>query len=111
MFLRELMVFSDQELMQVQAAAEAMAGPVTITVYRTGMDDAFETKLVNIAAQINGVSMNRIKLEESAEPILPGKPSLTLAGGLPGNIHYVAAPEGHEFKPFLNALIWLGRAG
>jgi alkyl hydroperoxide reductase subunit AhpF len=103
-------VLSDQELMQVQAAAEAMTGPVTITVYRTGVDDPFEKTLANIAAQISGVSMNRIKLEESAEPTLPGKPSLTLAGELSGNIHYVAAPEGHEFKPFLNALIWLGRA-
>jgi len=108
---RELMVLSDEELIQVQAAAEAMTGPVTITVHRTGMDSPFETKLANIAAQISGVSMNRIELEESAEPILPGKPSLTLAGRLPANIHYLAAPEGHEFKTFLNALIWVGRAG
>ena len=104
-------MLSDQELIQVQAAAEAMIGPVTITVYRTGVDDPFEKTLANVAAQISGVSMNRIKLEESEEPILPGKPSLTLAGASPGNIHYLAAPEGHEFKPFLNALIWLGRAG
>jgi alkyl hydroperoxide reductase subunit AhpF len=104
------MVLSDQELIQVQAAAEAMTGPVTITVCRTGMDDPFEKTLANIAAQISGVSVNRIALEESAGPILPGKPSLTLAGELPGNIHYLAAPEGHEFKPFLNALSWLGRA-
>lgn len=104
-------MLSDQELMQVQAAVEAMTGAVTITVYRTGMDDPFEGKLANIAAQISGVSMNRIKFEESAEPILPGKPSLTLSGVQPGNIHYLAAPEGPEFKPFLNALIWLGRVG
>ncbi len=104
-------MLSDQELIQIQAATEALANPVTITVYRAGIDDPFEAKLANIAAQISGVSMNRIKLEESAEPILPGKPSLTLAGDLPGNIHYLAAPEGHEFKPFLNALSWLGRAG
>gem|GEM_PF-375752 len=104
-------MLSDQELIHVQAAVEAMTGPVTITVCRAGMDDPFEAKLANIAAQISGVSMNRIKLEESAEPILPGKPSLTLSGVQPGNIHYLAAPEGHEFKPFLNALTWLGRAG
>ncbi len=104
-------MFSEQELIQVQAAAEAMAGPVTIRVYRTGSNDSFETNLVNIAAQVAGVSMNRITLEESTEPILAGKPSLTLAGGLPGNIHYVAAPEGHEFEPFLNAMKWLGFPG
>ncbi len=104
-------MFSEQELIQVQAAAEAMAGPVAISVYRTGSNDAFETNLANIAAQIAGVSMNRIRLEESTEPIIAGKPSLTLAGGLPGNIHYLAAPEGHEFRPFLNAMKWLGNPG
>ena len=104
-------MFSERELVEVQAAAEVMTGPVTISVYRTGCNDAFETNLANIAAQVAGVSMNRIKLEESTEAILPGKPSLTLAGGLPGNIHYVAAPEGHEFEPFLNAMKWLGHPG
>jgi alkyl hydroperoxide reductase subunit AhpF len=104
-------VLSERELMQVQATAEIMTGPVTIRVYRTGSNDAFETNLANIAAQVAGVSMNRIKLEESTEAILAGKPSLTLAGGLPGNIHYVAAPEGHEFEPFLNAMKWLGHPG
>ncbi len=104
-------MLSEQELMQIQAGAEVMTGPVSIRVYRTGTNDAFETNLANIAAQMAGVSMNRIELEESTEPVLAGKPSLTLAGGLPGNIHYLAAPEGHEFKPFLNAMKWLGHAG
>ncbi len=100
----------EQELMQIQMAAEAMTGPAKITLYKTGAGGIFETKLANIAAQIAGVSMNRIELDESTESIIQGKPSLSLSSKGPANIHYLAAPEGHEFQPFLNALKWVGLA-
>ncbi len=104
-------MLSDQELMQIQTVAQAICRPVRITVYAAGTDDLFESTLANIAAQINGVSMDRIGLEEGIEPVFPGKPSLTLSVGQSGNIHYLAAPEGPEFRPFLDVLTWLGGAG
>jgi len=73
-----------------------------------GVENPFEANLVNIARQICGVSMNRIKIEEGVESLLPGKPSLTPACGDMRNIHYFAAPEGTEFPPFMDLLLWMG---
>jgi alkyl hydroperoxide reductase subunit AhpF len=102
-------LLSDNDLMQVQAASEAITGPVTLRVSRGEVPDAFEENLINTCRQISGVSMNRIQLEETPDSAIPGKPSLTLVGDRIGNIHYLAVPEGHEFTPFLDALMWVGR--
>jgi alkyl hydroperoxide reductase subunit AhpF len=94
--------------MNVQAVSSQLSTPVTIFVNPgVGDEDAFEVNLLNIARQISGVSMNRIKIEEGEGSILPGKPSLTPAGGHTRNIHYFAAPEGTELAPFLDLLLWM----
>lgn len=104
-------MLSDQDLMNVQAAAERISSPVTIYVNEGAPGDPFGTNLSYIARQMSGVSVNRIQIEfEPDAPPFPDKPSLTIAGKASGNIHYLAAPEGHELPPFLEALTWLGGA-
>ena len=102
-------MLSDTELQSVQLVATSLTRPVTIFVAETASDTQFETNLINIARQISGVSLNRIKIEETDESILPGKPSLTLSDETRRDIHYLAAPEGAEFGPFMDAVLWLGR--
>jgi hypothetical protein len=102
-------VLSDQELMQVQAASEKVVRSVAVHVSTDGGSDAFGANLVNVGRQISGVTMNRIRIEFDEDAPFAGKPSLTLAAGGQKNIHYLAAPEGPEFAPFLDALLWLGR--
>lgn len=102
-------MLSDQDLMNVQAVAERISSPVTIHLNEGTPGDPFGTNLSHIARQMSGVSVNRIQIEFDPEtPPFPDKPSLTLSGKASGNIHYLAAPEGHELPPFLEALTWLG---
>lgn len=103
-------MLADQDLMRVQAVTEKMTRDVTILVSSAGTESIFETNLVNIARQISGVSMNRVRVEEWHENIFPGKPSLSLTDGEVTNIHYMAAPDGRELQPFLDALSLLGRS-
>lgn len=101
-------MLSDQDLMNVQKITEAMPEPVRIIVDSGGTEDAFQVNMVNIARQISGVSMNKVLLEEGeGTSPFPGKPCLTLAAGFDGNIHFLAAAEGRELAPFLDALAWL----
>ncbi|MFH1113872.1 MAG: thioredoxin family protein, partial [Pseudomonadota bacterium] len=102
-------MLTDQELMRVQAVTDKMSEDVTIMIGTAGTGSVFENNLANIARQISGVSMNRVRVEEWHERILPGKPVLSLTDGQTTNIHYVAAPEGTELAPFLEALSWLGK--
>ncbi len=107
---QEFDLLSDHDLMQVQDAVNAMSATVTLVLYSTGADSAFEANLANIAAQVNGVSMGQVRLDEGREPVIPGKASLTLSAKLQRNIHYLAAPEGHEFESFCKGIRWLGGA-
>ena len=101
-------MLTDRELINIQEACERMPKPVTIFAYATGTDSPFESNLLNIARQTSGVSQEKIRIEQSEEPVFPGKPSLTLSDGELRNIHWLAAPEGKEFGPYLDALCWLG---
>jgi len=107
--MRESIMLTDEDLFRVQAVTEKMTKDVTILVSTAGTGSIFETNLMNIARQISGVSMNRVRVEECHERVYPGKPSLSLTDGEVTNIHYMAAPEGTELPPFLDALSWLGR--
>lgn len=102
-------MLTDEDLMRVQAITEHVSKDVTIFVRSTGTDSIFENNLVNVARQISGVSMNRVRVEDWSEIILPDMPSLTLSDGEITNVHYAAAPEGRELSPFLDAISWLGR--
>lgn len=103
-------MLSDVELAQVQAAGDEITSPVTISLYSGGADEAFGRKLSNVAYQISGVSMNRIRSEPGDGGVFPDKPSLSLSGGSARNVHYYAMPEGPEFGPFIDAVRWLGGA-
>jgi alkyl hydroperoxide reductase subunit AhpF len=103
-------LLSDQELLDVQEVSNQITRQVTLRVNAEPSDLPFQRNLVNVARQVAGVSMNKVILEESYEAVVPGRPSITLASGNYRNIHYLAAPEGPEFQPFLEALAWLGQA-
>lgn len=107
---KERYVLSDSELMRIQDAGEKMSRPVTLLVNRSGTDHPLESALLNIARQISGVSMNRIQIDEGEQSDTLPRPSITLAVESRKTIHYAAAPEGPEFEPFLDALMWLGQA-
>lgn len=87
-----------------------MSRPVSLLLNLTGTQDRFQANLANIARQISGVSMNRIEIADDDHPVFPEKPSITLTSERGGNIHYLAAPQGPEFNPFLDALLWVGGA-
>jgi alkyl hydroperoxide reductase subunit AhpF len=103
-------VLSDNELIRVQDVSRNMKRPVTLYVNLTGNQDAFENNLANIARQLQGVSLDQIRIEEGGVSPFPGKPSLTLCNGEFSNITYLVFPEGQEFGPFLDAIAWLGMA-
>jgi hypothetical protein len=103
-------LLSDQELLKVQEVADLITGRVTLRICTEPADLPFQQNLVNLARQVAGVSMNKVILEESYEAVIPGKPSITLVSEDCRNIHYLTAPEGTEFHPFLEALAWLGGA-
>ncbi|MBI5569956.1 MAG: HEAT repeat domain-containing protein [Desulfomonile tiedjei] len=103
-------MLSNAELEQIQAAAKKMSRPVYLQLNSGGTEDRFQANLLNTARQISGVSMNRIELADDLRPVFPEKPSITVASEGVGNIHYLAVPEGPEFGPFLDALMWVGGA-
>lgn len=103
-------MLSDQDLMRVQAVSAGLRGTVLLLLNETGTDSPFEHNLVNIARQIDGVTLSQIKLEPGSGSVIVGKPSLTLSDGTGGNIHYFAAPEGPELSPFLDVVQWLGKS-
>jgi len=102
-------LLTDQDLQKVQEASRQISQPVTMLVYGVQADDPFEKNLMNIARQIAGVSSDLVRMEDRNEPVLPGKPSITLSSGDAANISYLAAPEGLELAPFLDAMTWLGK--
>lgn len=103
-------MLSDSDLQQIQASTEGLTELVTMHVANAASESPFDKNLVNIARQIAGVSWGRIALVEDAPAVLENKTSITLAMPGGGNIHYLAAPEGLELPPFLDAITWLGKA-
>ncbi len=103
-------MLSDNDLTRVQEVSRNIKRPVTLCVNLTGIQDAVETNFANIARQLQGVSLDRIRIEEGGLTPFPGKPSMVLSNGEYSNINYMAFPEGSEFGPFLEAIAWLGEA-
>jgi hypothetical protein len=103
-------LLSDQDLMNVQTVADKMVRPVTILVNRGAADEPFQSNLFNIAAQITGVSMNRIQIEDWQSDSFSDKPSLTLSWDGRRDVRYLAAPEGPELGSFLDSLMFMGGA-
>ncbi len=101
-------MLSDNDLMRVQEVSSKLTKPVKLLVFGTGSQDYFERQLFGVARQVSGVSMNSIGLEETSEPVIPGKPSITITSGDDRRINYLASPEGAELAPFLDVISWLG---
>lgn len=101
-------MLSDNELMRVQEVSSRLTKPVRLVLFGTGAQSVFERRIFDLARQVSGVSMNRISMEETSEPVIIGKPSMSLANGERGRIHYMTSPEGAELAPFLEAVEWLG---
>ena len=103
-------MLSDNDLTRVQEVSQNMKRPVTLFVNLTGIQDVVENNFANIARQLQGVSLGRIRIEEGGVTPFPGKPAMILANGEYSNINYMVFPEGPEFGPFLDALAWMGAA-
>ncbi|MCA1961503.1 MAG: thioredoxin family protein [Desulfomonile sp.] len=103
-------MLSDSDLLKVQTSTADLTEPVTILVSNPGSDKAFDRNLVNVARQISGVSWGRVMIEEDTPSVFENKTSITLSGGDTRNIQYLAAPEGMELPPFLDAIAWLGKS-
>lgn len=102
-------MLSEHELKEVQVVSSRLTQPVTLKVFRTGAEDNFQNNLFGLAAQVSGVSANKILFEESDKGPFPDKPSVTVSASGKDRIHYCALPEGSEFRPFLNLISWLGK--
>lgn len=101
-------MLSDNDLMRVQDVSSNLTKPLKLILFGTGSQSLFERNLFDLVRQVSGVSMNRIIMEETSEPVLTGKPSITLTTDEARRIHYLASPEGPELKPFLDVISWLG---
>lgn len=101
-------MLSDHELMRVQEVSSKLTRPVKLLLFGTGSQDPLERQIFDVARQVSGVSMNRIIMEETSEPVMIGKPSLTVTDGNVGRIHYMAMPEGSQLLPFLDLISWYG---
>ena len=101
-------MLSDNELMRVQEVSSRLVKPVRLVLFGTGNQSLFERRIFDVARQVSGVSMNRISMEETSDPVMVGKPSMTITNGEQGRIHYLTSPEGAELAPFLEAIEWLG---
>ncbi len=95
----------------MQEVAAGLTVPVTMVMHGLDSGSFFENNLWNVARQINGVSLNRIRLDEKCESPGPFLPYLALLNDDLETIFYHAAPEGSEFQPFLNVVKWLGSTG
>lgn len=105
--LKESVLLNDNDLAKIQSVCSNVSNPVTLLVNGSALDYTGHPSLPNIAAQISGVSMNRVAFDYWDAPIFPDKPSITLAGGQQRNIHFLAMPENRELEPFLDAIAWL----
>lgn len=101
-------MLSDSDLIRVQEVSSSLTRPVKLLVFGTGSQSLFERELFDIARQVSGVSMNRIILEETSEPVVVGKPSITVTSDETRRINYLTLPQGPELGPFLEAISWLG---
>ncbi len=101
-------MLSDNELMRVQEVSSRLTKHVRLVLFGTGSQSVFERRIFDVARQLSGVSMNKLTMEETSEPVMIGKPSMSLANGERGRIHYLTSPEGAELAPFLDAVEWLG---
>ncbi len=99
-------MLADNDLAKIQEITNLITRPLTIYINRGLVSDHFQTNLVNIAAQMSGVSMDRIRIKDWLAPLFPEKASLTLANDNIHNIHYLAAPEGLELALFW--MLWHG---
>jgi hypothetical protein len=103
-------LLTDSDLAKIQDVTSKISAPLTIYINQALPDDQFGSNLTHIAAQISGVSMNRILLEPWTSSVFADKPGITLSVQGSRNIHYLAAPEGTELDPFLDALKWISGA-
>jgi len=103
-------LLADSDLLKVQTSTENLTELVTMLVAYAASDTAFDRNLANVARQIAGVSWGRVAIEEDTPAVYENKTSITLSAEGKGNIHYLAAPEGSELPPFLDAITWLGKA-
>jgi hypothetical protein len=105
-------LLTDSDLIFVQEIGDRLPKTVTLQLSDIPTPSSFGNNIARIAYQLSGVTMNRILVEPgSGSPTFPGKPSLSLASdGIVANIHYMAAPEGPELKPFMEAVGFIGNS-
>jgi alkyl hydroperoxide reductase subunit AhpF len=101
-------VFTDNELARVQSVAADLASPITLRLISANSGSQFESNLRNIALQMNGVSLNKIRFEEVNDFRDSFLPFLSLVENGGERIRYYAAPEGPELEPFLEAIKLIG---
>ncbi len=103
-------MLNDSDLAKVQSITMDIINPVTLWFNEGASADAFSMELRTTAAQMSGVSMDKIRLETWNSGIFPDRPGFSLGPGDHRNIHYFAAPDGRELDPFLEAILWVSGA-
>ncbi len=98
-------MLTDNDLIFVQEIGDKLPKTVTLQLNDVPSESSFGNNIARIAYQLSGVTMNRIVVESGpGSPTFPGIPSISLSDGRIANIHYLAAPEGTELKPFMEAI-------
>jgi glutaredoxin len=87
-----------------------MKEPLSLVVTVAPADRAFGNELLGFARVVCGAASMALRVEEGDSSGFPGKSSLTLASPAGAGIRYLALPSGRELPPFVDALLWLGKA-
>jgi alkyl hydroperoxide reductase subunit AhpF len=103
-------MLSPEEKKEIVKAASRMGDPVSLLVNVPQGDESFGGELLRFAREVGEASSRSLRVEEAGAAVVPGKASLTIGAAASSNIHYLAMPTGREFAPFLDALLWLGKA-
>jgi hypothetical protein len=110
LIIKGVRLLNDNDLMNVQETASKLVSPVYLKFNYGSADTEYAALMAGLAAQITGVSANKIEYSEWNSPLAPNKPSICISNDTGKEIFYLAAPEGMELAPFLKAVSWLGGA-
>ena len=95
-----------------QRLRDGLAGETAtleLVLHATNGGSALAAALVELAREIEVAAGGSVTVRQGKDGGPAAGPSLTLASGARGSIHYLALPEGLEAAPFVDLLLEMAR--
>lgn len=103
-------MLSTEEKIEVASAASRLREALSLFVSAPPETGPLGEELLGFARELEEASAGAVQVREAGAPVIRGKASLTVSSRTFRNVHYLALPTGRELSPFLDALLWLGKA-